>query len=232
MSSTGSGILQDSVPTREHLTRGSSGLGGEINDLRNDIKSATQHMASIVVEEWTNPAATSATGLKNAAATVADVVTYTAADLKSAGKADMLANPRTITFTTAGVTPADAPANVVITGTDVDGNSISETLSLAQVADIVESVKAYKTITSLVFPAAQGTAATIAIGLGTKLGLRKKLKSRAGLATCIKEIAAGAVVTNGVFTAAATSAPNGLYAPNANPDGSKDYCIYYESDES
>lgn len=232
MSSTGSGILSNSAPVKEHLMRGSGGLGAEINDLRNEMIAATKHMASVVVEEWTNAAATAAAGLKDAAATVAAIVTFTASDLKSAAKTDMLANPRTITFTTAGVTPANAPANVVITGTDVNDDVISETLVLAQTADIVESVKAYKTITSLVFPAADGTAATIAVGLGTKFGLKKKIKTRAGLTTAIKEIANGAVVTNGVFTSAATSAPNGLYAPNANPDGSKDYCIYYESDES
>ena len=75
-------------------------------------------------------------------------------------------------------------------------------------------------------------AATIAVGLGTKFGLKKKIKTRAGLTTAIKEIAIGAVVTTGTFTDAATSAPNGLYAPSANPNDTNDYCVYYESDES
>lgn len=231
MSTTGSGLLNTSAPVKEHLTRG-SGIGGEVADLRSDLKAAMKHMASIVVEEWTNAAATAADALHDATATVATASTLLPAALKSAGKTALETHPRTITFTTAGVTPAHAPANVVITGTDVNDATISETLVLAQTADIVESVKAYKTITSLVFPAGDGTAATVAVGLGTKFGLKKKIKSRAGLATAIKEIAIGSVVTTGAYTSAATSAPNGLYAPAANPNGTNDYCIYYESDES
>lgn len=128
-----------------------------------DPRQAPSTWNSHVTQGMAQPA-TSAAGLKAATATVASVVTVLAADLLTAGKAVLAANPRKVTFATAGATPADAPANVVITGTDVNDAVISETLSLAQTAATVTSVNRYKTITSLVYPAADGTGATIAVG--------------------------------------------------------------------
>lgn len=107
-----------------------------------------------------------AAGLKAATATSASPVTLTASDLLSPGKAAILANPRRLTFTTAGATPSDAPATVAITGTRM-GAAVTETLSLAQTAATVTSAKDYDTITSLAYAAGDGTAATIAIGYGT-----------------------------------------------------------------
>jgi hypothetical protein len=109
-----------------------------------------------------NEAAATA-GLRAATATVASPVTLTSADLLDAGEALIAIYPRRITFTTAGVTPADAPADVDIVGT-LDGAPVSETLVLSQIAGVATSVNAYESITSLDFPAADGTAATIAIG--------------------------------------------------------------------
>src|SRR5262249_29221446 len=74
-------------------------------------------------------------------------------------------NGSRLVFTTAGVTPANAPATVTITGIGPDGQAASETLSLAQTAATATSVGRYKgTGLSLSYPAADGTAATIAIG--------------------------------------------------------------------
>ncbi len=105
----------------------------------------------------------STAGLKAATATVAAPVTLTASDLLTAGKTAILAHPRRLVFTTAGVTPADAPASVDIVGT-YKGAVVSETLNLAQTATSATSVNDYDAITSLDYPAADGTAATIAIG--------------------------------------------------------------------
>jgi len=116
-----------------------------------------------VQEKIAQPAA-SAAALKAATATVAAQVVLTASDLIAGGKTVLLATPRKLTFTTAGVTPASAPANVAIVGTGWDGNALSETLNLAQTADMVTSVNRYKTITSLTYPAADDVDATVAIG--------------------------------------------------------------------
>lgn len=105
-----------------------------------------------------------ADGLKVATATVTDVVVLTDADLLAAGLALMATYPRRITFTTAGATEASAPASVDIVGTDYAGAVQTETLNLAQTATSVTSVKAYKTITSLTYAAADDIDATVAIG--------------------------------------------------------------------
>lgn len=107
----------------------------------------------------------SAAGLKAATATVAAPVVLTASDLLAPGLALMLVNPRRLTFLTAGVTPANAPASVDIVGT-MNGGAVTETLNLAQTNTSVTSVNAYSTITSLSYPAADGTSATITIGYG------------------------------------------------------------------
>jgi len=108
----------------------------------------------------------SAAGLKAATATVASPVVLVPADLLAPGLAAIAANPRRLTFATAGVTPSDAPANVVITG-ELWGAVVTETLTLAQTATSVTSAKSYDTITTLAYPAADGTAATVAVGYNT-----------------------------------------------------------------
>lgn len=104
--------------------------------------------------------------LKVATATSGSPVTLVLADLLAPGLALMATYPRRITFTTAGVDPADAPANVVPTGTDYADAVETETLVLAQTAAAVTTVEAYKTITALAYPAGEGADATIAIGIG------------------------------------------------------------------
>lgn len=165
----GSGIFSKMKEKYDHLVKPGSGLDGEIFDLRKDIARELGVMAGWVVEEFTNLPGVATPGaavLKAATATVASIVTLGPADLLDAGEAMLLKHPRQLTFTTAGVTAADAPATVTITGTDMNGTVQSETLALAQTAAAVTSVKAYRTITSIVYPAADGTGATIAIGIG------------------------------------------------------------------
>ena len=165
--SAGSGIFGNAHPLKQHLTQ-SHGLAAEVQDVRNDISKAFRGAAAIAVDEWTNLPGLTAPGaavLLAATATVASVVTLLPAGLLAAGLAMLAAWPRQLTFTTAGTTPSDAPANVVITGLDEHGLAASETLVLAQTATIVTSVKSYSSITSIVYPAADGTGATVSIGI-------------------------------------------------------------------
>jgi hypothetical protein len=182
------------------------------------------------VQTWTDPVAASANGLRAATATVATTSTVLAAALEAAGKAALLANPRNVTFTTAGGTAADAPATATITGTDIDDNALTETVNLAQTATIASGVKAFKTIVSIAFAAGDGTDATVAIGFGSVFGLAVKPKLRSGIVAVVQEYAAGALATNGTFVVPATSPPYGTYAPNSAPDGSKDYAVRFERD--
>lgn len=216
----GSGLFTKEAAAIPHLS------SGEIKDLRDDISRTFLPMAAITVEEFTNPAASGAAVLKAATATVAAPVTVLAAALTdSGGKAVLLAQARNITFTTAGGTAADAPATALITGTDRNGKPQTETVTLAQTATIAKGVKLFKTITQIDYPTADGTGATIAIGIGDALPLSKTPKARAGAALPVREIVDGALVTTG-----AIDATNKSYTPATATNGTHDYAVYYEYD--
>lgn len=226
------------VPVLPHLTQGMGGIPGEIRDLRNDIEEAfvsAENLnplgsGSIVVAEYTNPAAAVANGLELATATTLAARTVSA--FVAAGVAALAAYPRNITFTTAGTTPADAPANAVITGTDVNGEALTETVTVAQTATISSGAKCFKTITSVVYAVSEGTGATVAIGFGALLGLPSKAATRAGGVNVLGEVAVGARVVNGTLATAVASPPNGSYSPNSAANGTNDYSVTYEKDIS
>lgn len=194
---------------------------------------AYKTITSIVYPAADNTGATVAIGIAAAyiyptfASTLA-ARTIMGAELNQASLADA---PRALVFTTAGVTPAHVPANVVITGKDVNGNDLKETLVLAQTATTATSTRTYAKVTKLEFPAGDGTAGSITISFAAPVGLKRKLKARAGLVSPLKEIVNGAVVTNGTFTAPTTTdLPNGTYTPNSAPNDASDYAIFYEGD--
>jgi hypothetical protein len=108
--------------------------------------------------------ALSAAGLFAAVASVAAPVTVLAAAMLTAGKAALLANPRKLRFTTAGSPASDAPPTCAVVGTDYAGGALTETVTLSQTAGHADTVNAYATITSVVYAAADGTGATLAIG--------------------------------------------------------------------
>jgi len=144
---------------------------------------------------------------------------------------DLIKHPRQIVFTTAGTTPSDAPATVLITGHDAQGKPQTETVTLAQTGTTATSTKFFASITSLAFAAGDGTGATISVGfVDTTIGLSRPVKTRAGNTSLIKEIYDANVVTNGALTAAASALPYGSYTPNGAPNGVHDYAIYYEYD--
>jgi hypothetical protein len=222
----GSGLFTNKKPIIPHKSLPNKELG----DLRKDIGDALLPMAAITAEEWTDPPAAVANAILTAKASIVAATTYLAAALDGAVGAAVMVPPRNITVTTAGTTPADAPATVVITGIDINGNAQTDTITVAQTATIALGTKAFKKVTSIAFAASEGTGATMAVGFGSVIGLSKKIKTRAGLTTAIMEIAGGSKVTNGTFVAAATSGPNGTYAPNTIPDGSVDYSLLYSFD--
>lgn len=215
---SGSGLFSNQQAQRPHS------MQREVEDLRNDVKATFAPMAAIGVDEYTNPAAGDAAGLE--AATATTVAPRTVTSFVAGGVAALLAFGRNVTFTTAGATPADAPATALVTGTDMDGKAQTETVNVPQTATIAAGAKIFKTVTSVAYAAADGTGATVSIGFGDKLGVTKKPLARAGLdGVLVREVAVGALVTNGVL-----SATNRSYAPNTVPDGTRDYAIYYEYD--
>ena len=216
---SGSGILNKSKALRPAPAL--HGELGEVHDLRKDLEKALAPMANIVIEEFTNPAAASTTEVRGATATVTSAV--------ETAVAVSFPYPRLISVTTAGGTPANAPATVTITGKDVDGRDMTETINVPQTATTAFGAKAFKSVSKYSFPAGDGTDATVAIGFGPGLGLSEAPMARAGLTAPVREIALGAAVTTGTLTGAATNPPYGLYTPSAAPNGSNDYAVFFEA---
>jgi hypothetical protein len=131
--------------------------------------------------------------------------------------------PRVITAT-AGGTAADIKAiQVVVTGTNYAGETITETLPAftANTAGTVTGSKAFKTVTSITIPAHDGTGATTAIGWGKAVGLPYMLPYSTLLMAKL-----GGTADTGTITADTDELEKNLFTLNGAPDGSKDVDIY------
>lgn len=136
--------------------------------VRRDLKPASQQM--IEKRTITTPVVADADRLLNDQATSASATTTVTS---------FLADPdvcRAISITPGGTT-ADVPAgDIDITGTNIFGETITETLTLtANQATIENGVKAFCTVTQIVFPIQDGAAATYDFGVIDVLGLHRCL---------------------------------------------------------
>jgi len=98
--------------------------------------------------------------------------------------------PRNITATSGGTAGDIKAIQVTINGTNRDGQVITEVLPVFTVntPTTVAGAKAFKTVTSIVIPAHDGTGATTAIGFGEVLGLSRIKKRKTLLATYLAEV--------------------------------------------
>lgn len=228
---SGSGLMSKQQSRREHLVNRSGGLAAELGDLRADVVNQIGSLAAITVEEFTNPAGADTNAIKTSIASVAAAVDYSGAALNGAVGVGTMSPPRNATVSNdAGATPADAPASAHFYGKDITGADIDETITINQAGGTAVGAKAFAKVTRITMPAGDGTGALLEFGFGDKIGLAKKVLSRAGGTNLIREVYDGSLVTNGVLAAAATGAPNGTYLPNTVPNGTHDYAIYYEFD--
>ncbi len=105
--------------------------------------------------------------------------------------------PRNVTATTAGTAADVAAVQVTVTGTNMYGETITETLPAftLNTATTVTGSKAFATVTSYSVPAMDGTGATVAIGTGAKLGLPAKLSTNSVLAAHLATVKEGTAPT-------------------------------------
>lgn len=127
-------------------------------------------------EDWsaTQAAAASTTGVHAAAACAVTAQTVTTS----------ITNPpcaRNISATTSGTAADVAAVQVIIYGTDINGDYLTETLPVFTVNTADETKagsKAFASVTSYYVPAMDGTGCSVSIGWGDKLGLRNKLSRK------------------------------------------------------
>lgn len=226
---TGSKLFPKTTLRTPHLGEKSE-IGGPLSEvvaLRRDVAKALKFQAFQVIEEFLDVPAAGPALLKAATATQAAAVTYGPGDLLAL--AGNLFPPRNVTVTTAGTTPADAPATVKITGLDIDGSTLTETITVAQTATIASGTKCFAKVTKIELPAGEGAGATLAFGIGSVLGLTVPVQAVAGFSGLLEEIVDGALLAppTGAFTSPGTNAPYGAYAPATAPNGVHDYAFVY-----
>jgi len=232
----GSGLMSRQYANKPHLLQTSGGIAAEVKDLRDDLIAELSMVAGVAVEEFTNPAAADVNAIKLSIASAAAIQTYTGAALDGVVGLLAMSPPRNISITSTAHADIDAVA-VVITGKDVNGDDITESITLTDGGGVTDvGAKAFAKVTSIVVPAQSGVGGALEFGFGDIIGFLRPLKSRAGLAAVVREIAVGAVVTTGTFVAAPAVAgagqPNGTYLAAAVPDATRDYAVYYEMDAS
>lgn len=122
---------------------------------------------------------------------------------------------------TAGGTAADIKAiQVIVEGTNMDNEVITETLPAFTVdtAGTVSGTKAFRTITKVTIPAHDGTGATTAIGFGEVLGIPYKLPHNTVLLAYHNNVREGTLPT---VTTSATVLESNTFDLNTALNGSK-----------
>lgn len=111
---------------------------------------------------------------------------------------------RNVTATTTGTSGDVAAVSVVVYGTNIMGESISETLPAFTVNtnETVTGSKAFLTVTSYVVPAMDGTGCNVSIGVGEKLGLPAKFSHNPVLRTFLGGTLEGTAATVAVSSSA------------------------------
>lgn len=185
-----------------------------------DIQSANGYMRR---QKWTDPVAVSATRLKTAAATSGSVVTNVTTFTAQPDFARKI-------IVTPGGTTADVPTgDVVITGTNIRGETITDTLTFAaNDTGAQTSLKAFKTVTNVLFPVQDGASATYGIGVTDAMGLDRCMAESAVIDAYLdgtRETTAATV------TAHATDVSKNTVDPNTALDASKDLVVIFVSTE-
>lgn len=193
-----------------------------IKPVYQDMKLPTQQM--IEKQTITNPAAAGTNQILSASAGATSAAAATITSF--AAQPDV---PRNLVITPAGTTGDVESCTVVVNGTDFYGASLSESFVFsADASTATTGAKAFKTVSSVVFPAnceSGGFAATWSIGYGEKLGLKKCLAQAGHI---LFSTLNGAKEATAPTIAASASAVSGNTADfNGTMNGSNDFELFF-----
>lgn len=125
----------------------------------------------------------------------AEAVSFTSGQTATADilEDDILDLPcgRNITATAGGTSGDIKAVQVIVEGTNINDETISETLPIfsADTTGTVVGSKIFKTVTKITIPAMDGTGATTAIGFGDILGIPYLLEHNTVLRACLNNVA-------------------------------------------
>ena len=178
-------------------------------------------------QTWAAPAA-DATNNMFSVATVAGSAIYTLANA-SITDPDF---PRTVCVFATGTAAHISAGQCIINGTDIDDNTITDTITALTLNTVstVYSTKAFKTVTSVIFPKMSDTSVQFGIGGGPSLGLDRKCEGGVGA------IVGAWKTTTGETTAAVATSDNAdvsLCTMNFSTayDGAATYGCWFVTDD-
>lgn len=134
--------------------------------------------------------------------------------------------PRNVSAT-AGGTAADVKAvQVIVTGTNVWGQAITETLPAFTVntTGTVVGNKAFATVTSITLPAHDGLGATTSVGTGAKLGLPTTFSRKSFIALYFN----GTAEAISASTISSSAVESNTFTATSALDGSEVVFDYYK----
>ncbi len=183
------------------------------------INSYQSKYGAVYVQSWTNPVGASATAV-HAAVTLGAA----AQDVNTSLTAPDFPRNVSVTGNASGIA-----GNVVVTGTNIRGVAITETIALSGSSTVVGN-KAFATVTNVNMPAKTNSSGdTVSVGVGVKLGLERLLTADLVLATAV----------NGTYEAtrptvakSSTAIESNTIITNTAPNGSKPIMCAYVTTET
>lgn len=210
-------------PDRQHLVRGAGGLAGEIKDLRDDIDESFEAMETnglLRVDYFVNPPAADADYFLAAQATSTAEQRLQADDLL---QTTLTGGPRAISITRTADVGSYTTDDIIVYG-KAYGEKVALTFTPldADGGDTIPSNEdlCLDTIDEVVIPAQVDADGAFDIGFTAVLGLYRPIADMAGIATPLREVAVGVVVTTGAFSGR-------KYTSAAAPDGARDFAVAY-----
>lgn len=136
--------------------------------------------------------------------------------------------PRNIVVTIGGTVTGVPAGNVVITGINVEGATITESLTLATgVTQTLTGTKAFKIVARVTVPQATAAGATIAVGYGARLGIGMRNMTGMPLKIWRRAVSGVEALEDASFSAfSPTVVENNVFTPTTAPNGTTMYRVY------
>ncbi len=176
---------------------------------------------SFAATDLKKPAAASNTALLAATA----VSNTAASTLTPTAQPDV---PRNLTVTVAATVAVDiAAGNIVVTGKNVEGKTITENFAVtADTPGTITGNSAFKSITSVAVPQQDGASVTVALGTGAKLGIGFRNLSTSAI-KILKNTAGVEAIENASASALSSSAvESNTVTPTTTPNGAIEMRVY------
>lgn len=133
--------------------------------------------------------------------------------------------PRNIVLTPAGTTAIGA-GTAVVSGLNIFGKAISENYTIsANQSSASTGSKAFKSVSSVSFPAATGNGSTVSVGVGSKLGLIRCLDDAGKYV--FSEFGGAYDSTRGTQAISSTAVESNTFSSNSALNGSSAVDLYY-----